>query len=80
MYSPEKDIKNENYQLTKISSEERDVINVYRSSNASENFLEDLKSLINVDRPTHVIGDFNICFKSEKSNKIVKNMEEMGFR
>ena len=80
MYSPEKDIKNEKYQLTNISSEERDVINVYRSSNASETFLEDMKSFINVDRLTHVIGDFNICFKSEKNNKIVKNIEEMGFR
>ena len=68
------------YQISKIASKEVDIINVYRSSNAPSSFIEDLKALINQERETHVVGDFNFCYKSDKNNKISKTMDELGFR
>ena len=79
-FSIEEDITESNYQITKIVSEEKDVINVYRSKNAPAHFLEDLMSLINLYRHTFIIGDFNICYKEEKGNRIIKTLEENGFR
>ena len=79
-FSLEEDITESKYQITKIVSEEKDVINVYRSANAPAHFLEDLMSLINLYRHTFIIGDFNICYKSEKGNRIIKTLEENGFR
>ena len=76
----QEDVVQPNYQMTKISSVEIEIINVYRSSNAPVSFLDDLQKLINCESPTHIIGDFNICYKSERDNKIIKKLEEMGFR
>ena len=79
-FSIKQDITKSNYQITKIVSEEKEIINVYRSKNAPAHFLEDLMSLINLYRRTFIIGDFNICYQSEKRNRIIKTLEENGFR
>ena len=76
----QEEVENPNYQIAKIASTEVDIINVYRSSNAPSSFIEDLTALINQDRETHVVGDFNFCYKSDKNNKIAKTMNELGFR
>ena len=76
----QKEVKKPMFQMAKIASEKRDIINVYRSSNAPSIFIDDLKTLINQERETHIVGDFNICFKSEKRNKITKSLDELGFR
>ena len=76
----DQDIVKATYQMTKIISEEKEIINVYRSTNAPANFLDDLKSLINVDRVTYIVGDFNICYKTEKTNDVVKTLLNLGFR
>ena len=76
----EKDIVQPTYQMTKIVSEDKEIINVYRSTNAPVNFLVDLKSLINDDRITYIVGDFNICHKTEKTNKVVQHLKDTGFR
>ena len=64
-YSLQEDVKNSKYQLTKIASEEKDIINVYRSSNASATFLDDLINLINVDRSTHIVGERGVGGKAD---------------
>ena len=76
----QEDVVKPNYQMTKIASVEREIINVYRSSNAPVLFLDDLLNLINCGYPTYIIGDFNICYKSERDNKIIRKLEELGFR
>ena len=68
------------YQFCKVSSEEKDVINVYRSSNAPPSFLDDLKAMIDEEKRTDIVGDFNVCYKSERQNVIIKYLEERGFR
>lgn len=68
------------FQMAKIASQEDDIINVYRSSNAPNDFIDELKGLINQERETHIVGDFNICFKSDRKNQIFKSLGELGFR
>ena len=76
-----KEVGNPSYQMCKVSSEDTDIINVYRSSNAPASFLDDLKNLIDADKTTHIIGDFNICYrKYRQNNKMIQYLEGKGFR
>ena len=78
-YSFQADVSDEKYQMTKISSEILDVINVYRSKGAnSEKFLDDFVSLFQPNKETWVLGDFNLCFQTETSHMIVKFLVEIG--
>ena len=57
-----------NCQLTRVSSDDFDVINVYRSSNCHD-FFEKLQPLIREERSTLVIGDFNIDLTRRRPQK-----------
>ena len=65
-FRPEMDISKQEYQMSLFCSDEYDVICVYRSTDNSSagilNFLEDLNELINRNRRTFIVGDFNIIF------------------
>ena len=76
----QEEVKKPMYQIAKMSSNEADIINVYRFSNAPSSFIEDFTALINKERETHVVGEFKFCYKSDKTNKIAKAMDELGFR
>ena len=79
-YSFEADIKNEEYQMTKVSSQTVDIINIYRSRNANSNqFLLDFSQLFDPSQETLVRGDLNICWKSEKGHTILNFLEDQGF-
>ena len=68
------DISESHYQMTKITSGELDIINVYRSDRANtKSFIQDLLSLITFDK-TLIVGDFNLCFKSEANHSIFKSL------
>ena len=76
-----KDITREMYQLTEITSEKQDIINVYRSARApASQFIPDLSSLFSFTRKTLLVGDFNICFKSEQNNPVLKALASFGFK
>jgi len=80
-YSFAADVKKENYQMTKISSQALDIINIYRSNDAnSTQFLLDLSEIFDNTKVTLVLGDFNICWKSERTNSVMKFMEQEGFK
>ena len=67
-------------QITKIKSENLEIIVMYRSEqgNLSE-LLENLKMIIKPFKNTIVCGDFNLCFLSNRKNKLSKHPEENGF-
>ena len=67
----------EDCQLTKITSEKLDIINVYRSSQCRV-FEDELKSLINVKKPTIVCGDTNINVAAG-SCQLLDLMTNLGF-
>ena len=71
----------ENCQLTKVSSDKLDVINVYRSAQCS-NFEDELQLIMNVKRPTIVCGDTNINVgpdPEKNSSSLVHFMSSHGF-
>ena len=65
------------YQITKISSEKLEIINVYRSSKCTV-FEDELESLIEVKKPTIICGDTNINVSSG-SSKLLDLMTKLGF-
>ena len=70
------DISESHYQMTKISSGELDIINVYRSDGANNQlFCEDLFSLITFHK-TLIVGDFNLCFESETNHSVFKSLRD----
>ena len=64
-------------QMTKISSEKLEIINVYRSSKCTV-FEDELESLIEVKKPTIICGDTNINVSSG-SSKLLDLMTKLGF-
>ena len=73
------DVKRPHYQLTKLTSLNIDVINVYRSTDTdTKMFLTDIKKIIS-DKKTLIIGDFNLCFLSETHHEIFQFLESWGF-
>ena len=75
------DDKENNFQLTKLTSLTLDVITVYRSQEGKLNQLtEHLLNLIDMDQNTLICGDFNICFNADRMNKLIHTLEEIGFQ
>ena len=75
------DVIEEQFQLTKISSENVAIISVYRSSQGDlEKLTTHLLNLIVPDKVNVICGDVNICFKSDRSNILIKSLEENGFK
>ena len=74
------DIKEADMQITKLSSDMVDLISVYRSNNGDPRKLSDfIIKNITPEKTTLVCGDVNICFKSDRNNKLIKNLEDNGF-
>ena len=74
------DVCCEKYQMTKISSESTDIINVYRSEGAqSADFMKDLTSLLDLSKVTYLVGDFNLCYKSDRNHPILMELRFLGF-
>ena len=75
------DVTTDKYQMTKISSDSQDIINVYRSAGASSSqFVADLKKLFDAAKKTLLVGDLNICFKEERNHFALKAIENLGFK
>jgi hypothetical protein len=80
IFKPGPEIKEEKMQISKLESKEVDIIIVYRSEQGNlTDLVEHLKKLINTGVNTVVTGDFNICYVSNRNNKITKYLENDGF-
>ena len=76
-----KDVKEKNYQLTKMSSEFVDVISVYRSQEGCiDRLLNTLSGVIDWQKTTLICGDFNVCYNQDRSNKLIATLENLGFK
>ena len=76
----ERDVTDSMYQITKIQSDEMDIINLYRSAGTDNaKFLENILGLISSEKQTFIMGDFNICYVSENSNQVFQVLRGMGF-
>ena len=74
------DINQDQMQLTKFRSSELDIITIYRSDKGnSVELLNCIKSLITKERPTAICGDLNICYNSNRNNRITKYLETTSY-
>ena len=75
------DIKEEKMQITKIKYQQLEVITVYRSEQGSTaQLIQHLMNLIHPEGATVICGDFNICYKSNRNNRVTKFLENQGFK
>ena len=80
VFKPGPEIKEDKMQISKLVSNEVEVIIVYRSEQGNLNDLvEHLMKLIRKEVNTVVTGDFNICYVATRNNKITKFLENDGF-
>ena len=71
-------ISDEDLQMTKISSEKLDVINIYRSAH-NKTLKERIPTLVDPDKPTIICGDINCDFSSENPD-FLSTLQELGFK
>ena len=58
-----------------------DLIIIYKSPTGKDSDLRNmLQEAINLERPTIVCGDFNICFSDTKKNNSITYLIDLGFK
>ena len=76
----QEDVKKPKFQLSKLSTQDFDIINVYRSSGGDmREMINNLKGILHDDKNTIIVGDFNLCMIKERNNAITKYLEQVGF-
>ena len=79
-FQPALDIKQEKMQLTKLKSSELEVIAVYRSDQGNTlELIQHLADMIKPEVATVICGDFNICYKANRCNRVSQFLERNGF-
>ena len=72
-------------QCLKLSFKPYDVITVYKTQECTtlanhKQLIQILKRLVNLNKPTVIIGDFNFDYWREKDNLIRRTLEKDGFK
>merc|ERR1712082_417998 len=78
VFKHQKDVIEQNIQVTKFSSEELDVINV-SSKGDPVKVLDKLIGMLHPEKATLITGDFNICSLKNPNKKISKGLKNKGF-
>jgi hypothetical protein len=79
-FQPTLDIKQEKMQITKLTSQELEVIAVYRSDQGNTlELIQHLNDMIKPEVATVICGDFNICFKANRNNRVTQFLTKNGF-
>ena len=77
----DQDIQTEKFQANKFRHNDIDLICLYRSQIGNSNtFLQDLTKLIDIRRPTIIMGDFNSCYRENINNRLVQGLLNLGFK
>ena len=75
------DIASLTIQISRITSEYIDSINVYRTQRGLPNELnENLGKLITADKITIITGDFNICSRVKWNNRVSTHLKSLNFK
>ena len=69
-----------NFQITKITSPDLDVICVYRSQEGNKrDLLSKLLDILTPNKATYICGDFNICLFTEPQNVLTDTLKQNNF-
>ena len=80
IFQHETDIKKTNLQMSKMSSDQVDVIIVYRSQDENYRSVKNnIETMMNINKTTIIVGDFNYCHKTDK-NELSEYLKEKGFQ
>ena len=80
MFTHEDDFVAPSMQVTKFSSHNLDMLNVYRSSDGNSlELLNIITEMLTGGKPTLITGDFNICMLNHGKNRMSKGLVENGF-
>ena len=75
------DMNQEKLNLTKISSKEIDIIGIYQSRDCNiDSTIENFEKLIDFEKTTLVVGDFNICNQKNPENKVKTYLTDRKFK
>ena len=78
IFSHQIDIKEKDIQITLISSQEMDIISVYRSS-SNRTLIKLISTIINPKKTVLICGDFNFCYKEQNKSSIAQFFKSNGF-
>ena len=80
IFRPGPQVKENRIQISKLVSEEVDIIAIYRSNEGNlGELVKHLKTLIEEGKNTVVTGDLNICYSANRNNIVTKYLENEGF-
>ena len=75
------DMKEEKVQLIILTGKQVDLIIVYKAPAGTDSLLQtQLQTVINLDRPTLICGDFNMCFIDNRNNRTTRFLTQIGFK
>ena len=74
------DIKEDNMQLSKFTSDMLDIITLYRSQRGDYDKLNEMIDLMmSDDKPLMIVGDFNFCYLKNKYNRTKQHLKAKKF-
>ena len=80
IFRPGPQVKENRIQISKLVSDDVDVIVVYRSDQGNlGHLINHLKHLVDLRKNTVVTGDLNICYMTNRNNILIKFLEAEGF-
>ena len=71
-FKPERDVKEDDLQISKFTSEMFDVVSVYRSKDCRLKFQDVFKNMLSEKKPSLIIGDMNICYQQHGGDKNIQ--------
>ena len=79
-FEHDSDIKEDNMQLSKFTSQNLDIIALYRSQRGNYNNLnQNIEIMKTEGKATLIVGDFNFCYKDHPCNTTRKYLENQKF-
>ena len=79
-FTPVQEIKQSFFQILKVTNVQTDFISVYRSDEADLNVVHDaLQSLVG-NKPTIIVGDFNVSLFKYPNNVLTSRLKDLGFQ
>ena len=79
-FKHETDIKEEELQISKFTSDLLDVVSIYRSKDCQTKIQNVLENIISKNKPTLILGDINICYEKQRKNKNIEYLEANHFK
>jgi len=75
------EMNTDKYQISKVSCEEFDVLNIYLSKGANKaDFFRDLKKLASPQKMCIIIGDFNVDYLKIPQERLLTEITSLGFK